>query len=211
MPENTRLGGSIDQIDLEFVEREATPRLLMKLGIQLHLAGLSLSNTVSVLDIFGVERARSTVHNWVHKADLQPETGCSPDHVAVDETVIRLNDEQYWLYAAVDPDTNELLHTKLEPVRTNALAHAFFGELCEKHDVDDAVFLVDGAAPLKDACQRHGLDFRYERHGNRNSVERVFREVKRRTSSFSNCFSNAERDTADDWLQSFAFAWNQLI
>ncbi|SEN08890.1 DDE domain-containing protein [Halorientalis persicus] len=139
MPENTRLGGSIDQIDLEFVEREATPRLLMKLGIQLHLAGLSLSNSVSVLDIFGVERARSAVHNWVHKADLQPETGCSPDHVAVDETVIRLNDEQYWLYAAVDPETNELLHTKLEPTRTNALAHAFFAELREKHDVDDVL------------------------------------------------------------------------
>ena len=49
MPENTRLGGSLDQIDLGFVEREATPRLLMKLGIQLHLAGLSLPNTVSVL------------------------------------------------------------------------------------------------------------------------------------------------------------------
>ena len=49
MPENTRLSGSIDQIDLEFVEREATPRLLMKLGIQLHLAGISLSNTVLFL------------------------------------------------------------------------------------------------------------------------------------------------------------------
>ncbi|PSP83316.1 IS6 family transposase, partial [Halobacteriales archaeon QS_6_64_34] len=32
----------------------------------------------------------------------------------------------------------------------------------------------------------------------RNAVERVFREVKRRTSSFSNCFSNAEAETADD-------------
>jgi len=70
MLENTRLSGGIDQIDLEFVAREATPRLLMKLGIQLHLAGLSLSNTVLILDIFGVERARSTVHSWVHKADL---------------------------------------------------------------------------------------------------------------------------------------------
>jgi len=211
MPENTRLNGNIDQIDLEFVEREATPRLLMKLGIHLHLAGLSLSNTVSILDVFGVNRARSTIHNWVHKADLQPESGHSPDHVAVDETVIQLNGQQYWLYAAVDPETNELLHTKLEPTRTNVIAHAFFTELREKHDVDDAVFLVDGATPLKDACQRYGLDFRYERHGNRNSVERVFREVKRRTSSFSNCFSNADADTADDWLKSFSFAWNQLI
>jgi transposase-like protein len=49
----------------------------------------------------------SYAHNWVHKADLQPESGRSPDHVAVDETVIRLNDEQYWLYAAVDPEANE--------------------------------------------------------------------------------------------------------
>jgi len=122
MPKNARLTGSIDQIDLEFVEREATPELLMKLGIQLHLAGLSLSNTVSILEIFGVERARSTVHNWVHKADLQPKDGQSPDHVAVDETVIRLNGQQYWLYAAVDPVTNELLHTQLEPTTTTVLA-----------------------------------------------------------------------------------------
>ena len=31
------------------------------------------------------------------------------------------------------------------------------------------------------------------------------------SSSFSNCFSHATADTADDWLKSFAFAWNQLI
>ena len=162
MPENASLSGSIDQIDLDFVEREATPELLMKLSIQLHLAGLSLSNTVSVLEVFGVQRARSTVHNWVHKADLQPENGRSPDHIAVDETVIQLNDEQYWLYAAVDPQTNELLHTKLRPTTTKVLAHSFLAELSEKHDVDDAVFLVDGSKSLQAACHRHGFDFRYE-------------------------------------------------
>ncbi|MCY4732988.1 IS6 family transposase [Natronomonas gomsonensis] len=211
MPENDRLDGCLNEIELGFVEREATPRLLMKLGIQLHLASLSLSNTVSILEIFGVSRARSTVHNWVHKADLQPRSDQNPDHVAVDETVIQLNDEQYWLYAAVDPQTNELLYTTLEPTTNKAIAHAFFAELREKHDVDDAVFLIDGSHSLKDACRRHSLDFRYERHGNRNSVERVFREIKRRTTSFSNCFSNAEADTADEWLRSFAFTWNQLI
>ncbi|OTF11718.1 IS6 family transposase [Halorubrum sp. SD612] len=211
MPKNDRFNGCLDDINLEFVEREATPRLLMKLSIQLHLAGLSLSNTVSFLEVFGVDRVRSTVHNWVHKSDLQPESGRSPNHVAVDETVIRLNDEQYWLYAAVDPETNDLLHTQLEPTRNNAIADQFFADLREKHDVDDAIILVDGAAPLQRACRKHDLDFRYERHGNRNSVERVFREVKRRTICFSNCFSNAEAETANEWLRSFAFAWNQLI
>ena len=64
MPENDRLSGCLDEINLEFVEREATPRLLMKLSIQLHLAGLSLSNTVSFLEVFGVDRILSTIHNW---------------------------------------------------------------------------------------------------------------------------------------------------
>lgn len=103
MPENASLNGCLDEINLEFVEREATPEFLMKLSIQLHLAGLSLSNTVSILDIFGVKRARSTVHNWIHKADLKSESGRCLDHVTVDETVIQLNED--WLYAAVDPET----------------------------------------------------------------------------------------------------------
>ncbi|EMA53454.1 IS240-type transposase (ISH102) [Halococcus salifodinae DSM 8989] len=208
----------------------------MKQSIQLHLAGLSLSNTVSILDVFGVSRARSTIHNWVHKAELQPESGKTPDHVAVDETVIRLDDERYWLYAVVDPESNELLetvirldderywlyavvdpesnellHTKLEPTRNTALAHGFFAELRQKHHVDDATFLIDGATPLHEACRRHGLDFRSERHGNRNSAGRVFCEVKRRTASFSNCFSHAGAATADEWLRSFAVAWNLLV
>ena len=207
MPENDRLSGCLDEINVDFVEREATPKLLMKLSMQLHLAGLSLPNTVSFLEVFGVDQVRSTVH----KADLQPESGRSPNHVAVDDTVIRLDDEQYWLYAAVDPETNDLLHTQLEPTRNNAIADQFFADLREKHNVDDAIIFVDGAAPLQRACRKHHLDFRYERHGNRNSVERVLREIKRRTICFSNCFSNAEAETANEWLRSFPFAWNQLI
>jgi len=37
------------------------------------------------------------------RADLQPAAGQWPDHVAVDETVIWLNHERYWIFAAVDP------------------------------------------------------------------------------------------------------------
>ena len=143
MLKNTRLNGSIDQIELGFVEREATPKFLMKLSIQLHLCDLSLSNTVRVIEVFGVQRAQSTVHNWVHKADLQSEPGKNPDCVAVDETVIQLNDEQYRLYAAVDPQTNELRHTSLESTRNTMIARMFLAEVGEKHDVSEAVLLVD--------------------------------------------------------------------
>jgi hypothetical protein len=55
MPENGRLSGCLDEANLEFVEREATPPLLMKLSVPLHLAGLSLSNSILFLETFGVE------------------------------------------------------------------------------------------------------------------------------------------------------------
>jgi len=88
MLEIDRLNGGSDRFELGFVEREATPEPTMKLGIGLHLAGLSLSNTISILDSLSVARCRSIVYNWVQKADLQPTDGAEPDHVAVDEIAL---------------------------------------------------------------------------------------------------------------------------
>ena len=75
----------------------------MRSRIPHHLAELSLTDTVSVLGRFGVERAQSTVHNGVQKADLQLTAGKQLDHVAINETMIQLDDQCYWLYAAIDP------------------------------------------------------------------------------------------------------------
>lgn len=211
MAEIARLGGCSDCIELDFVEREATPEPLMKLGIRLHLAGLSLSNTISELERFGIDRARSTVHNWVQKAELQPEEGQQPDHIAVDETVIQIYDQRYWLYAAVDIDTNEFLHVKLGTAQNTGLSSLFFSELKQKHDVSDTVFLVDGAPWLQQALRRHGLTFRHETNGQRNTIERLYKEIKRRTNQFANHFRRVDPMTAETWLRAQAFCQNQLI
>ena len=87
MAKITRLSGRSDWIELDFVERERTPSELMQVGIRLHLAGLSLSNTIRELEKFGVKRSRKAIHDWVQKADLQPAEDTNPDHVALDKTV----------------------------------------------------------------------------------------------------------------------------
>lgn len=63
--------------------------------------------------------------------------------------MIQFDDQRYWLYAAIDPETNEFLHVKLYPTRTSVLTEMFLRELTEKHDVEDAVFLVDSARDSK--------------------------------------------------------------
>jgi len=151
--------------ELEFVEREATPKPAMKLGIQVHTAGLSLSDTTAVLADLGVDRARSTVHNWVQNAGLQSHDGKNPNHVAIDETVIQLNDQCYWLYAAGDPETGEFLHVRLFPACTIVLTKQFLQELTEKHHVADSLFLVDGAPWLQAVLHQLRLRFQHVTHG----------------------------------------------
>ena len=103
MAEIARLDGVKDWIDLEFVEREWIPESAMALWIHSHIVGLSLSNTVELLDSLGFDRSRKAIHDWVEKADLQPDAGRNPNQVVLNETAIRIDDQQYWLYAAGDP------------------------------------------------------------------------------------------------------------
>jgi putative transposase len=208
MTDIDRLTASTGWIDVGVVKRERTPREIIETGIQHHLAGLSLSNTGILLEDLGVERSRVAIHKWVQKADVQPGAGETPDRVAVDQKAIRVNDEQHWLYAAVDPETNRVLHSRLFPTYTLTIAREFLTEVAEKHDVTDAVFLVDEAADLIGGLRNEGLSYCVQQHGFRNAVERIFREVERRTSSFSNCFSHVDPPTAETWLQAHAVWWN---
>lgn len=141
-------------------------------------------------------------------SDIAKQLYTGPLEAVIDQKAIRINDEQYWLYAAVNPETNRFLHSRLFPSYSILIARGFLTELVEKHDVEDAVFLVDDADDLIGGLRREGLSYRIQQHGFRNSVERVFREVKRRTSLFSNYFSHVDPATAETWLQAHAVWWN---
>lgn len=211
MAEIARLNHPSDGIQLDFVERVHTPKNLMRLAIDVHLGGLSLSQTVLLLECLGVDRARSTIHYWVKQADLEPADGCSPNQVALDETVIKVNGERFWLFAAVDPSSNRILHIRLFPTRTTAITKIFLSELEEKHEIEDARFLVDGAPWLQAALYERGLVFRHVTFGDRNPGERIFQEIKRRTRQFYNSFGNANPETAENWLQALAWRLNELL
>jgi transposase-like protein len=126
--------------------------------------------------------------------------------------VIQLNDKQYWLYAAVDTETNELVHTQLGADDKQRSCKQFLAELHEKHDVDDAVFLIDGSpfverrmlsTKSRPPCQTPPTSQRHRTYLSRGKTTKLF--------IFRTVFINAEAEPTDEWLQKFAFAWNQLI
>jgi hypothetical protein len=126
MPETDRLSRDTEWTDWGFVERERTPREIIEKGIKHHLAGLSLSNTVVLLEDLGVKRSRTAIHDWVQKADLQPDSDVDPNQIAVDETVVRVNGQRHWLYAAVDPkQINSPKFSCFRPEQRNSLCCFF--------------------------------------------------------------------------------------
>jgi transposase-like protein len=176
-PEADRLNRCSDWIDLEFVEGERTPDSMIEVGMRLYLAYLSLPNTKQNLEILGVDRNRTAIHDRVQKANLQSDSSTEPNQIVLDETVIQVNDEHHWLYATVAPETNQFPHFRLFQARTTQLTVLFLRELREKQQPEHVTVLVDNIHHLTDTPSRLGLRFQVVRHGKRNAIGRIINRV----------------------------------
>jgi transposase-like protein len=122
-----RLSDAITWIDLSFVERQRTPEWAIQVGIRCHLAGMSLRDASQLLDELGVQRSHVAIHEWVHKAGLQPISTVTADQLALVEKMIHLHGYQFWLYGTADPQTNEILHVSLRSTATKTDDAVVFG------------------------------------------------------------------------------------
>ena len=121
--------------------------------------------------------------------------------------MIRVNGQEHWLYGAVDPKTNEIIHFSLFPSTTKQTTRWFIAELHRRCQLGDPEFLVDGASYLGTVLDEDGYRFQVM-NGNQNAIERVFCEIERRTSSFANSFSHVTLETAQSWLGALAVYHN---
>lgn len=77
-------------------ENEHTPTPVLQFGVRLHTAGLSIRETVAILELLGVDRSHGAVWNWVHtlsEVQSDPPT-VEPSRVAVDEKQIEVDGEK---------------------------------------------------------------------------------------------------------------------
>jgi len=186
-------------------ERTATP--VRAFAVRLHETGCSLRETTTILAELGVQRSHGAVWNWSHRlADI----GCdppraSPSRVAVDQTAVKINGEWSWLYAAIDLDTKLILDVALFSRHGTDPAAAFLQKLHEKHDLSEAMFLVDQFG-YRTALNRLGLNGRVN-YTDRNLIEKWFHTLKMRIDRFHNSWVGS-RSSAREWLEQFAHYYN---
>ncbi|AUG49067.1 IS6 family transposase [Haloarcula taiwanensis] len=198
---------TLDEDSQDIWENERTPTSVRQVGVRLHTAGLSIRETVAILDLLGVDRSHGAVWNWVHtlsEAQGDPPTA-QPLRVAVDEKQIEIDGEKKWLYAAVDTESKLLLEVDVFSRRGTDPASAFLHRLTQKHDVADTVFLVDAGGYLT-ALSRHDLSGRLD-YRLRNHTEKWFQAVTMRIDRF-HTFWRGSQSSAKQWLRRFRHHYN---
>ncbi|APX97908.1 IS6 family transposase [Natronorubrum daqingense] len=189
-------------------ERERTANTLTGVAVRLHATGCSLRETQAILRLIGVERSHQAIWNWVHQlADSVPDPPMAkPSRVAVDETAVKINGEWSWLYAAIDLDTKLILDAQLFGRHGTDPAAAFLHRLREKHDLSEAVFLVDQFG-YRTALARLGLNGRVD-YIDRNLIEKWFHTFKMRVDCFHNSWVGSRR-SARKWIEQFVHYYNR--
>ena len=188
-------------------QRERTATHVRAFAVRLHAAGLSLREIEAILQLFGVDRSFQAIFKWVHRlADsVSDPPSAKPKRVAVDETAVKINGDWSWLYAAIDVETTLILDVALFKRHETDPAAAFLHGLNEKHDLSEAVFLVDQYG-YRTALSRLGLNGRVD-YTNRNLIEQWFQTLKMRVNRVHHSWVGS-RLSVRQWLALFAHYYN---
>jgi transposase-like protein len=153
-------------------------------SVILFVAGLSLRD---VSERFCLTFAsRESVRIWAHRSSsLFKPSKRVRRLVAVDETVLKINGRICYLWAAIDVDTNEILAVYASRGRGIPNAIKFLKMVLRSCD-GKPIVVVDRGPWYRWALERLGITYFHETFGNRNKIERWFRELKNRTKRFYN-------------------------
>ena len=150
--------------ELGVFERNKVPVELKVLGLAFYIQLSSLRRAARALS--EVHRVSKTaVWKWVRKfsgkVNVKPSRMVRRLLLALDETCVKVNGLEYWVYAALDVDRNEILSMRVYPSR-NALATEQFIREVLKYCEGKPTFIVDNAPWLKQSLEELGLPYNAE-------------------------------------------------
>ena len=152
--------------------------------------------------------SRESVRIWVHKfSSLFRPSRRVRRLVAVDETVLKVNGQTCYLWTAIDVDTKEVSAVYASRGRGIPNAIKFLKMVLRSCD-GKPVIVVDRGPWYRWALDRLGMTYFHETFGNRNKIERWFRELKDRTKRFYNNVNSKTLKSIEELVTAIAIMHN---
>jgi putative transposase len=191
----------------EVFSREDTPTEQRVEAAFLYHAGLSYRRVEQV-----VERSYEAVRQWYHRLAhlFEPEADYHAT-VAVDETKVSVENDEVYVWAAVDVETFEVVHIEVSPGRSDLDALLFLKTVL-KRCRGQPVIVVDRGPWYNWALDNLDLcESRRETWGERSLVEAWFGLFKYRTRLFYSRFPyHSSWKSVDSCAKAFAALHNAI-
>jgi len=116
-------------------ERNRTSTFIIMYSLYLYFLGLSLRNTSKALVIFRDEkRSYVSVWNWIQRFAESPiYKRKRVTAFIIDETVIQVGNQHFWLWICIEPIHSSVLGIFLSEDRNMIVAEKFLNSLVEKY------------------------------------------------------------------------------
>jgi transposase-like protein len=178
-------------------------------SVMLYVAGLSLRDLSE--RYYVTMASRESVRRWFHRfSSIFSVERRFRRAVAVDETVVKLHGLRVYVWSALDVDSGEILAIYASWSRSMIVALKFIRMVLDKC-LYKPLIIVDRGPWYRWALERLGLEYRYQRFGLRNIVERFFGYLKQRTRRFYNIINTWRIQSVEDYAKTIAIIRNITI
>ena len=129
--------------------------------------------------------SKTAVWRWVGK--FSERVNVKPSRmarrlIALDETCVKVNGLEYWVYAAIDVDRNEILSMRVYPSRNVLTSEQFIREVL-KYCEGKPTFIVDNAPWLKQPLRSRTYHTMRSPFDGRSLIESAYSSFKLKYSS----------------------------
>jgi putative transposase len=195
--------------DAHVFKRNKRPLEQKVVACLLYLSGLSYRAMTYQTGMIGASHV--SVCRWVHalKGVVLSVPRRERRVVAMDETKLKINGRQVFVWAAVDTDTRELLAVYSSYYRSSINTMAFVRKVLDAC-TNKPVVLVDGGPWYPWALDAMGVRWLHITFGERNAIERFFRTMKERTRRFYNNLPSDSLPNLQAFVSVFMLWYNHL-
>ena len=159
---------------IRLFERNRTSTFVVMYSLYLYFLGLSLRNTSKALVIFRDEKKRSyvSVWNWIQRfASYQIYRRRKVSAFIIDETVIQIGSQHFWLWLCIEPVHSSVLGIYSSEERNMLVAEKLIRSLDDKYG-RYPVYTDDGTW-YPETCNVIGLKHHLHSPFEKSLMERV--------------------------------------
>jgi len=155
-----------------------------------------------------------SVWNWIQRfGSSQIYKRKRISAIIIDETVIQVGNQKYWLWFCIEPIHRSVLGIYISEERNMLIAEKFIRSLVEKYGRHTVY--SDGGTLYPEACNVLGLKHYLHSFFEKNLMERVNQYFKDRIESFDDYYPCTRNDYnlfhGHNWIQFFVSMYNDTI